>query len=92
MCIFIAFPALDIPECLPALIDMINARFGISLTGDDVTNLGKHILKVEHAFNIAAGFNSSHDRLPEFFTTEMVEPHNAVWDFSGAEIDEFWNF
>ena len=30
MCLFIAFPALDIPECLPALIDMINARFGIT--------------------------------------------------------------
>ncbi|MDO9309521.1 MAG: aldehyde ferredoxin oxidoreductase C-terminal domain-containing protein [Deltaproteobacteria bacterium] len=92
MCIFIAFPALDIPECLPALIDMINARFGISLTGDDVTNLGKHILKVEHQFNIEAGFSNIHDRLPEFFTTETVAPHNAIWDFSGDEIDEFWNF
>lgn len=92
MCIFVAFPALDIPECLPALIDMINARFGISLVGDDVTNLGKHILKVEHAFNIAAGLNSSHDRLPEFFSSETVAPHNAIWDFSDEEIDEFWNF
>ncbi|MBC8017829.1 MAG: aldehyde ferredoxin oxidoreductase C-terminal domain-containing protein, partial [Verrucomicrobia bacterium] len=92
MCIFVAFPALDIPECLPALIDMINARFGISLTGDDVTNLGKHILKVERQFNIEAGFNKSHDRLPEFFSTETVAPHNAIWDFSDAEIDEFWNF
>jgi len=92
MCIFVAFPALDIPECLPALIDMINARFGITLTGDDVTNLGKHILKLEHQFNIAAGLNSAHDRLPDFFKTEPVAPHNAVWDFSDAEIDEFWNF
>ena len=92
MCIFIAFPALDIPECLPALIDMINARFGINLTGDDVTNLGKHILKVEHQFNIEAGFSNIHDRLPEFFATETVAPHNAIWDFSAAEIDEFWNF
>jgi len=92
MCIFIAFPALDIPECLPALIDMINARFGINLTGDDVTNLGKHILKVEHQFNIEAGFTNKHDRLPEFFKTEPVAPHNAVWDFTDAEIDEFWNF
>lgn len=92
MCIFVAFPALDIPECLPALIDMLNARFGIALTGDDVTNLGKHILKVERQFNIAAGFNNSHDRLPEFFSTETVAPHNAIWDFSDAEIDEFWNF
>lgn len=92
MCIFVAFPALDIPECLPALIDMINARFGIALTGDDVINLGKHILKVERQFNIDAGFTKADDRLPEFFNTEEVAPHNAVWDFTGEEIDEFWNF
>lgn len=92
MCIFIAFAALDTPECLPALIDMINARFGICLTADDVTNLGKNILKIERQFNIDAGFNKSHDRLPEFFKTEMVAPHNAVWDFTDQEIDEFWNF
>ncbi len=91
MCIFIAFPALDIPECLPALIDMINARFGIELTGDDVTNLGKSVLKTERAFNIGAGFTNKDDRLPEFFS-EPVAPHNAVWDFSDDEIDEFWNF
>ena len=92
MCIFVAFPALDIPECLPALIDMLNARFGIALTGDDVTNLGKHILRVEHQFNIEAGFTNKDDRLPEFFSKETVAPHNAIWDFSDAEIDEFWNF
>jgi aldehyde:ferredoxin oxidoreductase len=92
MCIFVAFPALDIPECLPALIDMINARFGIALTGDDVTNLGKHILKIERQFNIDAGLTREHDRLPEFFRNEPVAPHNAVWDFTDAEIDEFWNF
>jgi aldehyde:ferredoxin oxidoreductase len=92
MCIFIAFPALDIPECLPALIDMINARYGISLTGDDVVNLGKTILKTERAFNQAAGFTNADDRLPEFFEYEPVPPHNVVWDFTPAEIDEFWNF
>ncbi len=92
MCLFIAFAALDDGACLPALIDMINARFGISLTADDVTNLGMSILKTEHAFNTAAGFTNLDDRLPEFFETEPVPPHNAVWDFSGEEIDTFWNF
>lgn len=92
MCIFVAFPALDIPECLPALIDMINARYDINLTGDDVTNLGKYILKTERQFNIDAGFTKEHDRLPEFFKTEPVAPHNAIWDFTDEEIDEFWNF
>lgn len=92
MCLFIAFPALDIPECLTSLIDMINARFGIALTGDDVTALGKSVLKIEHQFNIAAGLSREHDRLPEFFTKEPVPPHNAIWDFTPEELDTFWNF
>ena len=92
MCLFIAFAALDDPACLPALIDLINARYGLSLTGDDVTNLGKSILKTERAFNQAAGFNNADDRLPEFFYLEPLPPHNLVVDFTGAEIDSFWDF
>lgn len=92
MCIFTAFPALDDPACLPALIDMINARFGCALSIDDVMNLGKTILKTEHAFNIAAGLGSASDRLPEFMKYEKLPPHNVVWDFTNEEIDAFWNF
>jgi len=92
MCLFIAFTALDDPDCLPALIDLINARFGISLTGDDVTNLGKSILKTERAFNLAAGLNNADDRLPEFFYSEPLPPHNTVVDFTPEEIDSFWEF
>ncbi len=92
MCLFIAFAALDSETCLPALIDMINARFGIALTADDVTNLGMSILKTERAFNIAAGFTSQDDRLPEFFKDEPIAPHNVVWDLKDETIDSFWNF
>lgn len=92
MCLFIAFAALDDEKCLPALIDLINARFGLSLNGDDVVNLGKYILKTERAFNQAAGFTSADDRLPEFFYSEPLPPHNVVFDFSGEEIDTFWDF
>lgn len=92
MCIFVAFPALDDPKCLPALIDMINARFGIALTGDDVTNLGKNILKIEREFNLKAGLTSADDRLPEFMKYEILPPHNVVWDFTNEEIDAFWDF
>lgn len=90
-CIFVAFPALDIPECFTAIYEMINARYGLNLTADDVVALGKQILKTEHAFNKGAGMTNLHDRLPEFFE-EPIPPHNAVWDFTGEEIDEFWNF
>jgi aldehyde:ferredoxin oxidoreductase len=92
MCLFIAFAALDDATCLPALIDMINARFGIGLVADDVTNLGMSILKTERAFNVAAGFTSQDDRLPEFFKEEAIAPHNVVWDIDDKTIDSFWNF
>ncbi|MFN2353445.1 MAG: aldehyde ferredoxin oxidoreductase C-terminal domain-containing protein, partial [Desulfopila sp.] len=92
MCLFIAFAALDDETCLPALIDLINARFGLSLTGDDVVNLGKYILKTEKTFNEKAGFTKEDDRLPEFFHTESLPPHNVVWDYQGEEIDSFWDF
>ena len=92
MCLFIAFAALDDAACLPALIDMINARFGIKLTADDVTSLGMNILKTERAFNLAAGFTKEDDRLPEFFQDEAIAPHNVVWDISDEALDSFWNF
>jgi aldehyde:ferredoxin oxidoreductase len=92
MCLFIAFAALDDATCLPALIDMINARFGIKLTAADVTNLGMTILKTERAFNLAAGFTNKDDRLPEFFSEEPIAPHNVVWDITDEAIDSFWNF
>jgi len=77
MCLFIAFAALDDETCLPALVDLINARFGISLTADDVVSLGKNILKTEKGFNEAAGFTNADDRLPEFFSTEPF-PHTML--------------
>jgi aldehyde:ferredoxin oxidoreductase len=92
MCIFIAFPALDNPECLESLVEMLNAEYDLKMTGDDVVALGKYVLKTEHQFNIEAGFTKEDDRLPEFFNLEPLAPHNVVWDFSGEEIDAFWNF
>lgn len=91
MCLFIAFAILDIPEGFNALIDMLNAQYGLSLTADDVTELGKSILKVERGFNERAGFTKYDDRLPEFFD-EVCPPHNTTWDFTDEEIDEVFNF
>lgn len=92
MCLFVAFAALDDATCLPALIDLLNARYGIKLTAADVTNLGMTILKTERAFNLAAGFTNKDDRLPEFFAEEPIAPHNVVWDITDEAIDSFWNF
>jgi aldehyde:ferredoxin oxidoreductase len=92
MCLFIAFPLLDQPETFQALIDIINALHGLSLTADDVTALGKSVLTNERNFNIAAGFTSAHDRLPDYFKTEPLPPHNVVFGVTDEELDTVFNW
>jgi aldehyde:ferredoxin oxidoreductase len=92
MCLFVAFPALDQPETFQALIDMINAFYGLELTADDVTELGKSVLKNEREFNIKAGFTSEHDRLPEYFQREALPPHNITFQVKDEDLDQLFNW
>ncbi|MFW5993405.1 MAG: aldehyde ferredoxin oxidoreductase C-terminal domain-containing protein, partial [Desulfohalobiaceae bacterium] len=92
MCLFIAFAVLDQPETFQALIDMINACFGLELTADDVNELGKSILKNERDFNAEAGFTAAHDRLPRYFRREPLSPHNATFDVPDQELDQVFNW
>jgi aldehyde:ferredoxin oxidoreductase len=87
MCLFVAFSILDQPETLQAIVDMINAQYGLALTTDDVGALGQRVLKAERAFNTAAGFTAKDDRLPRFFQTEPLPPHNVVFDVPDEELD-----
>lgn len=92
MCLFIAFPILDQPETFNALVDIINAMYGLNLTGDDVAALGKKILSAERDFNKKAGFTKEHDRLPTFFKEESLPPHNTVFDVTDEDLDKVYNF
>jgi len=91
LCLFVAFPILDNPEGLQMVVDMINARYGLSLVTDDVVNLGISILKDELEFNRRAGFTPKDDRLPDMFKEE-VAPHNTTWDFTDEELAEAVKF
>jgi aldehyde:ferredoxin oxidoreductase len=92
MCLFIAFAVLDQPDTFQALIDMINAFYGLNLTADDVTELGKKILKFERDFNQRAGFTPNHDRLPAFFKKEQLPPHNVTFGVKDEELDQVFNW
>jgi aldehyde:ferredoxin oxidoreductase len=92
MCLFVAFAVLDQPDTFQALIDMINAFFGLSLTGDDVTELGKSILKSERDFNTRAGFTAQDDRLPDFFKKEALPEHNLTFLVKDEDLDTLFNW
>mgnify|MGYP001818092751 CR=1 FL=1 len=92
MCLFIAFAILDQAETFQALLDVLSGFTGQPCTADDVTDLGKSILKQEREFNAAAGFTSKDDRLPAFFKTEPIAPHNVTFGVSDEELDSVFNF
>jgi len=92
MCLFIAFPILDQPETFQALVDVVGSFVGADMTADDVTELGKNILKMERDFNKRAGFTSKDDRLPAFFKDEALPPHNVTFGVTDEELDQVFNF
>jgi aldehyde:ferredoxin oxidoreductase len=92
MCLFVAFAVLDQPETFQALIDSLNAFYGLNLTGDDVVALGKSVLKNERDFNAAAGFTAKQDRLPEYFKKEVFPPHNITFQVKDEDLDKVFNW
>jgi aldehyde:ferredoxin oxidoreductase len=92
MCLFIAFAVMDQPETFQALIDLLNGFYGLSLTADDVTALGKQILKTEREFNLRAGLTAKQDRLPDFFKKETLSPHNLTFMVKDEELDQVFNW
>jgi len=92
MCLFIAFAIMDQEETFQALLDMLNAFYGTELTGDGVVELGKTVLSAERDFNKRAGFTAADDRLPRFFYTDPIEPHNQTFSVSDEELDTVFNW
>ena len=89
-CLFIAFAILDIASGFQGAVDEVNGVLGTRYTVDDVVKLGTEILRKERAFNEAAGFTKSHDRLPEFMKLEPLPPHNTVFDVPDSALDSVY--
>jgi aldehyde:ferredoxin oxidoreductase len=91
-CLFIAFAILDQSDTFQAMVDSINAFYGLSMTADDVNDLGKKILSMERDFNKRAGFTKEDDRLPRYFRREKLPPHDVIFDVPEAELDQVFNW
>ena len=89
-CLFIAFAILDISEGFEGVIETMNGVLGVDLSSDDWVNIGKETINKERAFNIAAGFTSADDRLPEFMNIEKLPPHNVTFEVSEEILDSVY--
>ncbi|MDM8516880.1 aldehyde ferredoxin oxidoreductase C-terminal domain-containing protein, partial [Desulfobacterales bacterium HSG16] len=91
-CLFIAFAILDQEETFNAMVDLINAMYGLSMTGDDVNELGKNVLTTERDFNKKAGLTKEHDRLPRYFNRDKIAPHDVTFDITDDKLDTVFNW
>jgi aldehyde:ferredoxin oxidoreductase len=92
LCIFVAFPVLDIPDAFVAIYDMASAHTGQTWDTDELMKVGREVLTFERLFNDAAGFTAEDDRLPEWMKTEPLPPHNTVFEVTDADLDTVYDF
>ncbi len=92
MCLFIAFALLDQQDTFQAFLDLLNSFYGWNITANDAIEYGKNVLKMERDFNIRAGLTSQKDRLPKFFYTEPLPPHNKVFMIKDEDLDKVFNW
>jgi len=85
-CLFVAFAVLDSENGVQLMADLVAAYTGNPFTTDDLVNLGINCMKDEQLFNERAGFTKKDDKLPRFFETEPLPPHNVVWDLDEDEL------
>ncbi len=89
-CLFIAFAILDIASGYEGMIEEANGVLGTNWKAEDILKYGGDILKIERAFNEAAGIGKEADRMPEFMLTEPLPPHNQVFDVPDSALDSVY--
>jgi len=70
--------------------DLLNARYGLKSTRDDVMEIGKQTIRDELKFNEGAEFSRIYERYPAFIRTEALPPTNHVFDVEDSEMDGIW--
>jgi aldehyde:ferredoxin oxidoreductase len=86
----LAVPA-DKKVLITFLKDLINARFGLKVTEDELVRIGRETLRDELTFNEKAGFIAANDPPPDFVRTEPLAPTQSVFDIPREEVDSIWN-
>jgi aldehyde:ferredoxin oxidoreductase len=92
LCIFVAFPVLDIPDAFVAIHEMTEAHTGAKYDIAALMQMGREVLTMERLYNERAGLTAADDRLPAYFKTDKLPPHDAVFTVTDADLDLVFDF
>ena len=76
---------------LTFLKELINARYGLNVTEENLVDVAKQTLRDELEFNKKSEFHWAHDPDPEFLKTEPVGPGNVVFDMDESKLSKIWD-
>lgn len=65
----------------------INDAHDAGVTADDLTEMAAQTLRLEHDFNVQAGFTEADDELPKFFQDEPLAPSGKTARMRSAEVN-----
>ena len=68
--------------------DLLNARYGLALTEEDMVEIGKETLKDELEFNKGSEFDMAPSG--DFIKEEKIFPTDSVFDVEEAEMSRIW--
>ncbi|MBI4317946.1 MAG: aldehyde ferredoxin oxidoreductase [Chloroflexi bacterium] len=88
LCLFVNRLLFDSQTACAAVVEMINAKLGLSITFDDYLEMGHNVLRTEREFNRRAGFTAAHDRFPDFLYDEPLPPKDMRFDITQEDLDE----
>ena len=74
-------------ENLELISNAINDAFDAGVTPDFIRNIGRETLRLEAAFNNAAGFGEEDDELPSFFLDEPLPPTDKMARLRSSEVN-----
>ncbi|MFX1419649.1 MAG: aldehyde ferredoxin oxidoreductase C-terminal domain-containing protein [Promethearchaeota archaeon] len=77
-------------ENMQILAEAINAMYDLTLTREDIVNIGIDIIRNELEFNENAGITQKMNDLPAFFREEPSEPISLKYTFEKTKLENFW--
>ncbi len=69
---------------------LMNARYGLEMTPEDIMEIGKQTLRDQLAFNEKAEFSKMDSNMPAFVREERIAPTGQVFDIDEAEVRNVW--
>ena len=70
--------------------DLLNARYGLALTEEDIVEIGKETLKDELEFNKGTEFSTASASESHFIKEEKISPSESVFDVEELELTRMW--